>query len=360
MRLHVYHAACWVLGLVAFVQLVLVGAALAVRGNEPSEPRVVERVVTEYVPLPTPAMPQEAPSRAPSPRPFSEPPARAAVSARVAPASPASSIAMMNDMPRPAIADPIVERLVGEARMAKVAGDLVLAILKLEEAQKSDAKEPNVLFELGQVAELLGNYDKAGDYYTEVFQMGVTGGGSLYASAAEKLREGFGADERRQVQVSLGRIQEFRDRRVVEGEKIVLTIPILAAAGQVSDPKAIVPKVIIYDEVGDELVMASETNPPQSKWVSEPVDYHSGEEKLRVSYFIPAAGLADEHLFGARKYFGHVVELYQNGELIDQVAWPRTLAAKVSAPERDPLFLPEEYFPENYNSDNPLLPPLPR
>ena len=48
-RLRTFHAACWVMGLVAFVELVAVGVALALQKQRPPETRIVERV--KYVPL---------------------------------------------------------------------------------------------------------------------------------------------------------------------------------------------------------------------------------------------------------------------------------------------------------------------
>ena len=355
MRLTIYHATCWVLGLMAFVQLVMVGAALAVRGDALQEPQIVEKVVTEYVSLPPKVVAAEPAPVVPLASGVEFEPFQGVYESEVEPSVTRSSLSE-----RPAIKDPIVEVLVLEAREAKVAGDLGLAILKLEEAQKSSPEDPNLLYEFGEISELLRDFDKAADYYEQVFQQGVISAGVLYEQAAKKLSEGFGNDEYARAQVTLGRVREFHDQRVVNGEKIVLTIPILTAAGQIKDPNSVVPKVLLYDQVRDDLVLASETHPPESRWVSEPVDYRTGEEQLRVTYFIPKATPDEEQLFGARKYFGHVVELYVDGELVDQVAWPRTLAAKVNAPESDPLYLPEEYLPEDFNPDNPLLPSLPR
>ena len=58
-QLGTFHATCWVLGLVAFVELVALGAALALRDQAPE---VVERVVTEYVIDPSLAGREAAPA----------------------------------------------------------------------------------------------------------------------------------------------------------------------------------------------------------------------------------------------------------------------------------------------------------
>ena len=353
-RVHVYHASCWVLALVAFSQLLLVGIALAVRENPAREPKVVERVVTEYIQVPvSPEGDQEAP-RVPEPLDVAVPPA-------VVP--PAAEAEEWNGEPlglnRPPIADPEVEALVEGAQGARVEQDLARAVTKLFAAEKLAPADPNVLYELAQVYELAGNFDKAGDYYQKVLSLGVLGAGSLYPQAARKLRDGFGSPGRQLDRLSLGRIIEFRDSRVTDGQKIVLTVPVLAAPGQVKNPEGVELRVFLYDKVGEE-IMAAPDDQSEQAWVSAPVDFRQGEEKTRVTYFIPGAAPKEQHLFGGRQYFGHVVALYQDGELIDQKAWPRTLATKVNARESNPLSLPEEYLPEDLNPGNPLQSPLPR
>ena len=100
-------------------------------------------------------------------------------------------------------------------------------------------------------------------------------------------------------------------------------------------------------------------NEPSYRWVSEPVDWKGmQEELLQVEYVIRSSAANDAHLFGEREYYGHVVELSYKGEIIDQQAWPRLLARERNVPERDPLYLPDGYLPEDFNPANPLLPVL--
>lgn len=338
------------MGLVAFVELVAVGVALALQKQRPAETRIVERV--KYVPLSdlsgaAPAVPVAA-------VPVVTPP----VPARVI-SAPAPVVAV--HLATPLIADPIVERLVAEAQAARVADDMGRAIVKLEEAEGRAPNEPNMLYQFGQVFEAMGVYDKATDYYQKVFELGVTGGGSLYELAAHKLSQGFvGADEM-QGKLALGRIRQFADPRVMDGQKIVLTVPVLAAKGQELDPLDVELVVSFYDKLDGEIVPAAPRNKPSYKWVTEPVDWQdpAGEELLQVTYFIPKGDVQEMHLFGQRAHFGQLVELSYEAELVDRQAWPRTLAREKNAPERDPLFLPDQFLPDDINMDNPLLPALP-
>jgi hypothetical protein len=262
----------------------------------------------------------------------------------------------------PPIADPIVERLVAEAREARVADDSRRAIVKLEEAEKRAPNEPNVLYQYGQVLESMGVYGKAADYYQKVFELGALGAGSLYQLAAHKIAHGFAGADEMAGKLALGRIRQFEDPRVRDGQKLIITVPVVAAPNQELVPEKIEVVVSFFDKLHEEVVPAAPRNKPSYRWVTEPVDWKgpSGEELLQVTYFIPNEGGQDLHLFGQRQHFGQLVELNYEAELVDSQAWPRTLARRVNVPERDPLFLPEEFIPDDLNPDNPLLPALPR
>ncbi|NNC87885.1 MAG: hypothetical protein HKN82_05425, partial [Akkermansiaceae bacterium] len=261
----------------------------------------------------------------------------------------------------PPIADPIVERLVAEARQARVADDMRLAIVKLEEAAQRAPGEPNVLYQFGTVFEAMGIYDRASDYYQKVFELGTTGAGSLYQLAARKISTGFAAPRAMQGKLAIGRVRQFNDTRVKDGEMVIIEIPIMAAPGQELRPDDVEVVVRFFDKLDGEIVPAAPENTPVTNWPSKPVDWAGAhEEILRASYFIPAASAQDRQLFGQREFFGHIVELSYRGELLDHQAWPRVLARQLDAPEKDPLFLPKEFIPPGLNDENPLLPPLPR
>ena len=359
LRLHTFHVACWALGLLAFIELGAVGMAMVLQDRQAGTPQVVERV--EYVALdPRPA--PETPFRPPL-EPVAPSPAPAAMAAASFPVPPAAEIPMATrPLKTPRIADPVVERLVAEAREARVAGDMRRAIVKLQEAETRTPDEPNMLYQYGQVLEAMGVYHKATDYYQKVFELGAVGAGSLYELAAHKIAHGFvGVDEMRG-KLALGRVRQFEDPRVPDGEKVIITVPVLAAPNHDMEPSQVEVVVSFFDMLDGEVVPAATRNKPSTKWVTEPVDWKdaSGEELLQVTYFIPKGNLQELHLFGQRKHFGQLVKLNYQAELVDNQAWPHTLARQVNVPERDPLFLPEEFLPADMNPDNPLLPTLPQ
>ena len=86
-------------------------------------------------------------------------------------------------------------------------------------------------YELGLVHEQMGVFDTAAAHYEKVFQMGVSGAGSLYELAAGKLRDGFEQPDAMVGKLSLGRVRIFNNPKNEEGQRVVLTIPVQKAPG---------------------------------------------------------------------------------------------------------------------------------
>lgn len=376
LRTTAFRVSCWVLGVLAFAEVMSAAVALAGRFEATRPVRVVEVIkevkVPQIITVPAPAAVADAGrlrSRGNADivarPPQAEPPVAAA------PAAPAP-----NPLGAPKIADPVVERLVLEARKFRVAGDMEKTITKLNEAAVITPDEPNVEYELGLVHEDMEIFDKASAHYERVFRMGATKGGALYELAAGKLRDGFEDPKAMRGKLSLGRTRIYRDVNYAEGERVVLTVPVQAAPGTNVGPDDFFVTVRFFDTLrGKEIVSTSEeTSIRDSQWVSGSIDWAGGEELLRVTYVIPPQSAADERLFGARTYYGQSVELNYKNELIDVQAWPRDLAARTQQPQQQtpktdgaplsgdvpPEFLDKDTLPPGFNPGAPLLPALPK
>jgi hypothetical protein len=326
----------------AFVQLLVAGLALATRLEESRQVRVVEkeRPAPVMVRLPTQALPTLPPVVSRPPVPLPEP----------TPIEP------------PPIAAPRAERLVNEARAARVAGDMGRAIVKLEEAQTESPDDPSVQYELGLVHEQMGVFDIASAHYEKVFQMGASGAGSLYAKAAAKLRDGFEQPADMLGKLSLGRVRIFNDPNASAGQRVILTIPVQKGPEGVIDPAEIAVSVIFFNRTSKgEILQLEEKSWVTEQWVSLPFDWAGGEENLRMTYTIPAQDNPTEHLFGSRTYYGQVVSLLYQNEVLDVQAWPRDLAAKIPkspASSQGDSMLPEfqDQLPPDFDPAVPLLP----
>ncbi|MEM9235319.1 MAG: hypothetical protein AAGB14_00970 [Verrucomicrobiota bacterium] len=347
-----FRLACWVLGLIAFVQLLTAGVALAVRMENAREVRVEKEIVTKIVTIGS--KPKEEPA---GPVVALPPPPAVPAEVPLPPARPLDA---------PPIEDPEVEKLVNEGRKARVDEDMGRAIIKLEEAREREPNEPNVLYELGLVYETMAAYDtalaeKAAAAYQKVFELGTTKAGALYPLAAAKLRDGIAMPTDMRGKLSLGRVRIFKDDSLRDEERVVVTVPVSAAPGDEPSADDFFVQVHFFDknsqgEVLPALHEANVTATKTTRWITEPIDWLGGEEQMRVSYTIPRASAPDAHLFGRRSYYGQVVELIYKNEIIDSQAWPRHLASRSQVePQQgfEPLFLDSDFDP-----NLGVLPPL--
>ena len=340
----------WILGLIVFAQLLISGMALAVRMKESQEVKVVEKEVYKPVWIEAPQATDQAPAHAPL---AMAPPSQAIPEAPKPQPSP---------LKVPSVADPRSERLLMEARQARVAGDMGKSIVKLEQALLQSPDDPSVLYELGVVHEQMGVFDKASEYFEKVFQMGLGKAGSLYEMAAAKLRDGVAQPEDMLGKLSLGRVRIFNNPKHPDGQQVILTIPVQKAPADEVDMKEIQVEVRFFVRTNRGDVV--ELNDPSwvvSRWVSLPFDWAGGEESLRMTYTIPTEDRQTSHLFGSRNFYGQVVTLSYQGVVFDVQAWPRDLAAKiVKKPEAGfGELLPPDFqdsLPPDFDPSVPLLP----
>ncbi|MGJ8633791.1 MAG: tetratricopeptide repeat protein [Luteolibacter sp.] len=342
----VFIAACCTLGLIACSQLIIAGLALAVRFDNGKQVRIVEREVEKIVPIrvTVPAEPSSSPEIA-------------------TPAPPAALPA--EQLTFPAIADPRTEQLAKEGRKARIAGDMGMAIVKLEEALTISPQEPVVLFELGMVHEAMGVYGQASRYYERVFNLGVSGAGELYQAAAAKLRDGFEQPTDMLGKVALGRVRIFNDRNNAGGQRVILTVPVEKAPGEEIDSQEIEVAVTFFNKTNKgKIIQLEDQSWALPTWVSLPFDWAGGQETLRMNYQIPVRDTQTAHLFGTLEYYGQVVTLSYKGEVLDVQAWPRDLAARIgqatdtSTNNDFPEFLDQDILPPNFDPSIPLLNPL--
>lgn len=350
-RMSVFPVACWILGMMGFTQLLVAGLALSARFESSRQVRVVEREVWKPVALP--------------PSSLAANPALPSVVAR----PPVTSVGPVVPEPRPmevpAIAVPRAERMVNEARAARVAGDMGRAIVKLEEALAQAPEDPTIQYELGLVHEQMGVFDTASAHYEKVFQMGAQVAGVLYAKAAAKLRDGFEQPADMLGKLSLGRVRIFNDANNPGGQRVILTIPVQKGPSDEIDVSEIAVSVVFFNRTSKgEIVQLEDKSWVTEQWVSLPFDWAGGEESLRMTYIIPPQDNPTEHLFGARSYYGQVVSLLYQNEVLDVQAWPRDLAARIPKPPTagpGDSMLPEfqDKLPPDFDPDVPLLPALP-
>lgn len=352
-----FAVALCLLGLMALGQLVVAAMALAVRFKEGQSVRVVEKQVIREVRVEVPVESRIAAVPAPGPGPVAQPGVTALVPTDAGPSP--------RPLSEPAVSDPSAARLLNEAREARVAGDMGKAIVKLEQALKDAPGEPAVIYELGLVHEQMGIYDRAASHYEEVFRMGMSGAGALYPLAAAKLRDGFSQPADMLGKLSLGRVGIFKNPDPPQAEEVILTIPVQKSPTGEVEMDGIEVEVRFFNRTArGEIRELMDPSWVSSRWISLPFDWAGSEEHLRMTYSIPERDLATTHLFGELSYYGQVVTLSYQGEVLDVQAWPRDLAARITRqPETGYGELPvpdfQDSLPSDFDPSMPLLPSLP-
>jgi len=361
-RLGVFHLSCWILALVAFLQVMSVGVALAIRPKS----TVVERVVTEYVPVagPVVATPPASATLAKQ-APIERVPEKITVKDFQPDPKVADLLARDSLSSAPIINDPKAERLVAEARDARIRSDHMQAIVKLDEALRLEPDHPAIIYEMATNFEVMGIYDKATAQYIKLRNLGPLKGGSLWSKASHKILKGIVPESREFT--SLGVV---RTATVVEtgvGQRRGVIVPVSVSAREDFDPALIETKVHFFEKQNGEVKQVEFPENQGFKWLSQPVDWSDGEELVEVWYHIPRSDAQQQHLFGDREFHGYVAELYYDGELVDLRARPRPLINRMRNrggnnlqnenwdPDIDPIL---ENL-QDYNLGDSLLPKLP-
>lgn len=344
--------------LVGFAQVILFGLGVMKKLKAEPEVKIVEKVVPRFVAV----RPADSPKlEAPKPREIKPlpdlPPLPKNFTSQRTSAAPPENTAFTFDPP---VTDPLEERLLKEAKTARVAGDMRAMSLKLAEAENSFTDSPHVLFLYADLYEAMGIFDKASEYYEKVFSKGLAESGSLYRISAQKLKQGFLVEKEPVHALAIGTVNQFLDNRIETGESISLTIPILSSPEELIDPSQVSVSVRIFDSIDGEVVPCLPSNKAIVKWGDYPVDWQSnGIENLLADYYLPSTPAPDDYgMLGARKYHGYSIELSYRGQLVDQYAWPRILASKIETQPDYGLFdFPYDDTDLDINYDNPLLPP---
>lgn len=369
--------ACWTLGALAFILLLMVGVSFSLSARTV----VVEKVVEMPVAVAAEADPQ-APSAAiedgdpadvaavpgtSSEKPrsveemlrdadLSDPaddPDPAAVAAAVpgggdvsaqappAPDNPAEAMPPMTEE---------VAELVKAARYAQIDGDLKVAVVKLEQAMRLEPDNPVVLYYYGLTYEWLRNADKSREFFLKVYTQREKAG-KYFARAARHLQAGFSSPADLRGDMSFGTILEYRDPECPAGERVKLIVPILMKDGLNVRPEDLRVIVQFFDKVNGKKVEKTHAPEPSSRCVTEPADWADGEEIMEVTYYMPPLTEEETIAYGSLKYYGYTAKLYYKGEPMDCHASPPVLFLLEQMNQSSPSGMPEIY-------DGGLLPPV--
>jgi len=253
-----------------------------------------------------------------------------------------------------------LEEMIELAKQVRGLGDMQGALEVLKRADLQYPARPEVLAETAQCYETMGLSEKASALWRQLEGMdparaagfrdlaqrrlnaparaaGSTGSAFSTLTGGESVK-----------MLSLGACRAMPDSAAVNGEKVVLRIPILRQGNATVDPSQVDIDVYFFDRVNGEKIAQTIADEPVSSWAAAPVDWSGiGEEPLDVTYFLPSLTPGEIAAHGRRSYHGYVVRLYYQHKLQDVAAEPRDL---LDFGSRTPQAMP--------GGVNPLLPPV--
>lgn len=378
-----FSISCWVLGVLAFLQVMGVAVGLAVRspqqvtGPDP-EPKII------YVPIARAAEPVAAPVPQTSRTAVAK--EEFAAETEVAGSTSLKSAIFQGEKPdfgeeedpeaaRPAVArtpsralsrfpevpDPVAERLVDEAREASLRSDHLAAVIKLQEALALEPNHPTVRYFMGRNFEAMGLWDQATESYLAVHQAGPIKAGVLWRKVARKLEQGIVPVLEGLANLGPVRTNPEQRNRIL-GTKHSVVLPVAVAPSADFDSELLRPVVHFFEKQKGELKQVILPENAGFQWLEEPVDWADGEELVEVWYHIPLSDTQQQHLFGDREFHGFVAELYYDNQLLDIRAQPRPLVAEMRKGQADGPgdgWDPAWDELDHYEPGDPLLPALP-
>lgn len=302
-------------------------------------------------PAVAPPAPAPAPPPAVQPKPAAGVPRTnmASIPGKAAPGKPGAA--------DPAAGMPLPE-MIDLAKQVRSLGDMQGALEVLKRADLQFPASPEVIAETATSYESMGLADKATSLWKQLAAMESARAGGYGDLAKRKLNisstapgapaPAFSGDFGPKM-LSLGACIATRDPSTVNGEKVVLRIPILRNGSATIDPAQVDIDVYFFDRVNGEKVAQTIADEPLSAWGAAPVDWSGiGEEPLDVTYFLPTLTPGEVAAHGRRAYHGYVVRLYYQHKLQDVAAEPRDLL-DFGQPAPPPM---------PGGGMNPLLPPV--
>jgi len=255
-----------------------------------------------------------------------------------------------------AIADPIVDGLVAAGAQLRVAGNTQRALQNLREAEQVLPEHPRVLGEIAATYESMGLGERAGSYWQRVLELGRAAAGGYYGIAEARVRgepilaPGNGADDIEGGMVPLLKIGEVaveEGETGPEGQTVALRIVIDGDQARAPQGENLALVVFFYDLV-DEVRIEASTADTSEDYPSAPYDWmEDGTEEIVVTYHQPSFTPEEQRELGQRRYYGYVIELYYDEELLDKVIMPEELAA----------IAPETGSSSSPGPENALFPP---
>ncbi|MBL9150959.1 MAG: hypothetical protein JNK37_00655 [Verrucomicrobiales bacterium] len=253
------------------------------------------------------------------------------------------------------IPDPEVAAMVDTGAELRSSGNMQGSLDSLRQAEALLPEHPRVLSEIAATYDQLGLDRKSTLYWERVRDLGADKAGAWHPIALGELSGHRAGGAKRPPVLKLGKIETLHDPAIREGqgERVVLSVSILADPASRPSASEMSMLVYFYDLVNGEKTEASTADTAQ-QFVSKPYDWASeGSERIEVIYHQPVFTPEQKRELGERAFYGYIVELYYRDELQDTAAFPPDLK------NLNPGSTPTPMSEPPLGPDNSLFPTVP-
>jgi hypothetical protein len=240
----------------------------------------------------------------------------------------------------------VIERVMA-ARALRDSQDMLSAIEELKSADLREPNHPEILGEMALTYEAMHNKPRAETLWRQIYAMGESEAGGYYTIAASKIgnSSGSGGPSAPPSPVSLGPCSLKREPIPNQGERVSLSLPILASPGATIDPAKLKIYVTFYESVNNgERIDKMPDNRGSQSWATLPLDWREPTGEIvdaTCNIFTKAQGSQDK-----REFHGYAVQLFYEDLLAGQQSQPETLLNGGAGKSTGPSGLSNALFPK--------------
>ena len=332
-----------------------------VTGVNPSQPDPINQVAPEFqVPGIRSGEPMGSglagPSSLPGPAPVL--PAPSFVGPAAEAASPALSASLVLAARENELAgEPILERLMATGAELRASGNMQGALQAFRKVESAMPDHPRILAELAATLSQMGLSDKAKAYWERVEGLGPVAAAAYFPLAGQQLRgETTSVTDPAPKLMKIGEVKVEEQAPTSEGQKVTIRVVVDADAKSRPVGDELTLLVYFYDQVAGGEVKAS-TADTSYVYPSAPYDWQvDGTEEIIVKYNQPVFTEEQKRELGVRSYYGYAIELYYKDQIQDKLMKPENIANLRLESKDEEIPVRDRIGPENALFPNSVYP----
>lgn len=253
--------------------------------------------------------------------------------------------------------EPILERLMSTGAELRASGNMQGALQAFRKVESAMPAHPRILAELAATLGQMGLSDKAKAYWERVEGLGPVVAAAYFPLAGQQLRgEPTSVTDPAPKLMKIGEVKVEEQAPTSEGQKVTIRVVVDADAKSRPVGDELTLLVYFYDQVAGGEVKAS-TADTSYVYPSAPYDWQvDGTEEIIVKYNQPVFTEEQKRELGVRSYYGYAIELYYRDQIQDKLVMPENIANLRLESKDEEIPVRDRIGPENALFPNSVYP----